>query len=46
VRDNATYDNPHQFASGFECVIVNGKIAVREDEFTGVRNGMVIKKTE
>lgn len=45
VRDNATYDNPHQFASGFECVIVNGKIAVREDEFTGVRNGMVIKKT-
>ena len=27
VRDNATYEHPHQLASGFDWVIVNGQVA-------------------
>lgn len=44
IADNATYDSPHKFATGFDCVIVNGKIAVRNDEITGVRNGAVLRR--
>ena len=28
VEDKATYIKPHQYAQGFDFVIVNGKVAV------------------
>jgi len=46
IADRATYDNPHQFATGIKCVIVNGKIAVMDDEITGARNGYVLLRDE
>jgi N-acyl-D-amino-acid deacylase len=44
VRDNATYDNAHQYATGVEYVIVNGKVSVDKGKFNGVLNGKVLLK--
>jgi N-acyl-D-amino-acid deacylase len=35
VRSNATYDEPRQFPTGIEHVIVNGTMVVRDGEHTG-----------
>jgi N-acyl-D-aspartate/D-glutamate deacylase len=43
VQDLATYTEPHQLSVGFDWVLVNGQIAVREGEFTGVRAGRVLR---
>jgi len=43
VCDTATYDDPHQFPEGIECVIVNGSIAARAGEITGERAGRIIR---
>ena len=44
ITDRATYQSPHQMAEGVDWVIVNGQIARREGEFTGVRAGRVLRK--
>jgi N-acyl-D-amino-acid deacylase len=44
VRDNATYRQPHQLATGFAWVIVNGQIARENGKATGVRAGLVLKR--
>jgi N-acyl-D-aspartate/D-glutamate deacylase len=44
VVDKATYQSPHQMAEGIDWVLVNGKIARREGEFTGTRAGKVLRK--
>ncbi len=44
VRDNATYDNARQYATGVEYVIVNGKVSVDKGKFNGVLNGKVLLK--
>lgn len=44
IRDLATADNPYQYSKGIEFVLVNGQLAVSEGRFTGIRNGMIIKK--
>ena len=46
VADRATYQSPHQMAEGIDWAIVNGKIARREGEFTGIRAGRVLRKTD
>ncbi len=43
VIDNATFVDPHQFPSGIEYVIVNGKITVKNGEHTGARSGKILK---
>jgi N-acyl-D-amino-acid deacylase len=42
VRDNATFANPHQYSSGFDFVLVNGKVAVEANKLTPERGGQVI----
>ncbi len=42
IRGNATVENPNQFSSGIDLVIVNGKIAFRNGEFAG-KQGAAIK---
>jgi N-acyl-D-amino-acid deacylase len=42
VADRATYQQPHAPADGIDWVLVNGAIARREGEFTGVRAGRVL----
>jgi N-acyl-D-amino-acid deacylase len=42
VRDNATFDQPHQYASGVRDVLVNGVTVLRNGEHTGAKPGRVV----
>ena len=42
VADRSTYENPHQYSTGFRFVIVNGQLVVNNERHTGVRSGMVL----
>jgi N-acyl-D-amino-acid deacylase len=44
VRSNATYDDPRQFPSGFEQVIVNGTLVVDGEKHTGARPGRALRR--
>jgi N-acyl-D-amino-acid deacylase len=39
VRDNATYERPHQYPTGIEHVIVNGVPVLDRSGMTGARPG-------
>jgi N-acyl-D-amino-acid deacylase len=43
IGDNATFEEPHQLASGMKHVVVNGVIVVRNEEFTGEYGGRFVK---
>lgn len=42
VKDNATYQEPHQLATGIHHVIINGKISVENGEYNHALNGRVL----
>jgi len=42
VRDPATYESPHAYATGIPYVLVNGVLVVRKGEQTDARPGQVI----
>ena len=42
VIDHATFDAPHQYATGIPWVVVNGAVAVAEGEPTGIHRGRVL----
>ncbi len=39
VRDNATFGKPHQYSTGFDIVLVNGKLAVDNGQLSAERGG-------
>jgi N-acyl-D-amino-acid deacylase len=43
VRDEATFNEPHHYATGFACVLVNGVPVVKNDEHTGARPGQPLR---
>ncbi len=43
VKDNATFENPHQYSEGFDYVFVNGVTVVAEGAVTDERTGRFIK---
>jgi N-acyl-D-amino-acid deacylase len=43
VQDQATYQNPHQLASGVSYVLVNGALAMDAGRLTGARAGRVLR---
>ncbi|MGI8965324.1 MAG: N-acyl-D-amino-acid deacylase family protein [Limisphaerales bacterium] len=43
VQDNATYNDPHHYATGFKYVFVNGVMVVENDEHTGAKPGMPLR---
>ena len=43
IRDHATYDEPHRFATGVEHVFVNGVAVLRDAEHTGATPGRVVR---
>ena len=42
IIDNATYEKPHQYASGVEYVIVNGKMVLEHGKHNGARPGAIL----
>jgi N-acyl-D-amino-acid deacylase len=43
VRDNATFENPHQYATGVSYVIVNGQVVFENGAMTAARPGRVLR---
>lgn len=39
VSDKATFNIPHQYSTGFQYVLVNGKLELENGKHTGIRNG-------
>jgi N-acyl-D-amino-acid deacylase len=43
ITDHATYDDPHQYATGVSEVLVNGTLVLSEGEHTGALPGQVVR---
>jgi N-acyl-D-amino-acid deacylase len=43
IRDHATFDNPHQYATGVSYVAVNGELALADGEPTAARPGRIVR---
>jgi N-acyl-D-aspartate/D-glutamate deacylase len=43
IIDHATYENPKQFSTGIEWVVVNGTVVVDQGRHTGARPGRTMK---
>lgn len=43
VTDHATFENPHQYATGVKHVFVNGAHTLKDGEPTGVKAGRVVR---
>ncbi|MCD6051687.1 MAG: N-acyl-D-aspartate/D-glutamate deacylase [Verrucomicrobia bacterium] len=43
VQDNATFTEPHQYATGFKLVLVNGEAVVKDDHHTQARPGKMLR---
>ena len=42
IADRATYDNPHQYATGVKYVLVNGVRVIENGEHTGAKPGRAL----
>jgi N-acyl-D-amino-acid deacylase len=42
ISDKATFESPHQFAQGVRDVVVNGRVTLRDGEFSGNLAGRAI----
>jgi len=45
IIDRATFDKPHQFPVGITYVVVNGQVVLANDNMTGARPGMALRRT-
>jgi N-acyl-D-amino-acid deacylase len=43
VQDHATYERPHQYATGMRHVFVNGVAVIRDGEHTGAKPGRFVR---
>jgi N-acyl-D-amino-acid deacylase len=43
IQDHATFDAPHQYATGVRDVFVNGEAVLRNAEHTGATPGRVVR---
>lgn len=46
VQDNATFADPHQYASGVKHVLVNGVFALKDEQMTGARPGRPLRSQQ
>ena len=42
ISDQATFENPHQYATGMKYVLVNGELVVANGQHTGRRPGRIL----
>ncbi len=42
VKDLSTYENPHQYSTGFSYVLVNGQLTIENGKHNGTRAGRVL----
>ena len=42
IQDHATYEKPHQYATGMKDVFVNGQQVIKDGEHTGAKPGRVV----
>lgn len=42
ITDHATYEKPHQYATGVEYVLVNGTVVLDRGRHTGARPGIIL----
>jgi N-acyl-D-amino-acid deacylase len=42
VTDLSTFENPHQYSTGFKYVLVNGSITLETGKHNGSRNGAIL----
>ena len=42
IIDHATFEKPHQYATGVEYVLVNGKLVLEKGRHTGARPGVIL----
>jgi N-acyl-D-amino-acid deacylase len=45
VKDTATYAKPLSYATGIDCVIVNGELVIEEGKPTGAMAGAILRHT-
>lgn len=46
VQDHATFQEPHQYATGVKHVMVNGKFALKDGQMTGARPGRSLRSVQ
>ncbi|MDP2872126.1 MAG: amidohydrolase family protein [Bacillota bacterium] len=46
VRDNATFEEPRQYPSGIEYVVVNGELVIDRGRHTGRKPGKVLRRRQ
>jgi N-acyl-D-amino-acid deacylase len=46
IQDNATFKEPHAYATGFRLVIVNGQVVVENDRHNGAGPGRIIRRAQ
>ena len=46
VQDNATFAEPHQYATGVKHVLVNGVFALKDGQMTGARPGRPLRSKQ
>jgi N-acyl-D-amino-acid deacylase len=44
VADKSTYEQPHQYSTGFKYVLVNGVVTVDNSMHTGARSGIALRR--
>ena len=42
IKDNATFEKPHQYATGMQHVLINGTAVLKDGEHTGAFPGRVV----
>jgi N-acyl-D-amino-acid deacylase len=43
IQDHATFEQPHQYATGVRDVFVNGVHVLKDGEHTGAKPGQVVR---
>jgi N-acyl-D-aspartate/D-glutamate deacylase len=44
IKDQSTFENPHQYPVGIPYVLINGKVMVDHGVYKDVRAGKILRK--